>query len=80
MNQATGDDVWFHISQCVDSLTPLEDDVVRFDLAPSIKQPGTFVAVNITGGTGNPQHPSTAPHTRAPGGNTDTEDGATGHQ
>eukprot|EP00972_Heterocapsa_arctica_P013991 2062842-Heterocapsa_arctica.AAC.1 len=80
MNQATGDDVWFHISQCVDNLTPLDDDVVRFDLAPSIKKPGTVAAVNITGGTGNAQRPSPAPHTRAPGGNADTGDGTTGYQ
>eukprot|EP00972_Heterocapsa_arctica_P049273 7252628-Heterocapsa_arctica.AAC.1 len=50
---------------------------MRFDLAPSTNKLGTFVAVNITGGTRDPQHLPTALHTRAPGGNADTEDGAT---
>eukprot|EP00972_Heterocapsa_arctica_P073557 10863118-Heterocapsa_arctica.AAC.1 len=43
-NQSTGEDVWFHISQCVDTLTPLDGDTLRFDEAPSAKKPGTFIA------------------------------------
>eukprot|EP00972_Heterocapsa_arctica_P024281 3580049-Heterocapsa_arctica.AAC.1 len=54
---------------------------MRFDLAPSVKKLGTSVAVNISGGTGHPQHLPPTPHTRAPGGTTDTNDGAnTRHQ
>eukprot|EP00972_Heterocapsa_arctica_P024225 3572022-Heterocapsa_arctica.AAC.1 len=53
-------------------------DTVKFDIAPSTKQPGQFTATNITGGTGTDQQHPTTNTTRTRGGNNDMGEGSTG--
>eukprot|EP00972_Heterocapsa_arctica_P010100 1482827-Heterocapsa_arctica.AAC.1 len=73
-------ELWFHISACVDNRAPFTGDTVNFNTQPSVKKPGHFIAINITGGTGQEQHQVTTNPARTRGGGTDMGDEGAGRQ
>merc|ERR550537_712179 len=44
-----GQDVFFHIKDCVDNMHPMAGDTVKFDMEESPVTPGTMKASNVTG-------------------------------
>merc|ERR1719160_1482726 len=47
-----GQDLFFHIKDCVDNNHPNAGDTVQFDMQDNPKTPGTQKAANVTGSTG----------------------------
>lgn len=70
-DMGTGQDIFFHIKDCVDGRQPLTGDTLHFIMERSVSKPGQNVAKSVEGGSGpkemfpGPQEP--APEVPGPG-------------